>query len=71
MKLAGIILIVLGILALVYQGFSYTQQKQDAQLGPVVISHDETHNVWIPPVIGGVLIVAGIGSIIASGRGKI
>ncbi len=71
MKLAGIILIVLGVLALAYQSFSFTEQKQDAKLGPVVISHDETHNVWIPPVIGGVLIVAGIGSIIASGRGKL
>ena len=71
MKLAGIILIVLGILVLVYQGFSFTEQKQDAKLGPVVISHDETHNVWIPPVIGGVLIVAGVGSLVASGRSKL
>ena len=70
MKLAGIVLIVLGIIALVYQGFSFTEQKQDAKLGPVVISHDETHNVWVPPVIGGVLIVAGIGSFVASGRSK-
>ncbi len=70
MKLAGIILIALGILALVYQGFQYTVNKQDAKLGPVVISHDETHNVWVPPVIGGVLIVAGVGSLVAGGRSK-
>jgi hypothetical protein len=71
MKLAGIILIVLGVLALVYQTFNYTVHKQDAKLGPVEISHDETHSVWVPPVIGGVLIVAGVGAIAASGRGKI
>ena len=71
MKLAGIILIVLGVLALVYQTFNYTVHKQDAKLGPVEISHDETHSVWVPPVIGGVLIVAGVGSIAASGRSKI
>ena len=71
MKLAGIILIVLGILALVYQTFNYTVHKQDAKSVPVEISHDETHSVWVPPVIGGVLIVAGVGAIAASGRGKI
>ena len=71
MKLAGIILIVLGVLALVYQTFNYTVHKQDAKLGPVEISHDETHSVWVPPVIGGVLIVAGVGAIAASGLSKI
>ncbi len=71
MKIAGIVLIVLGILALVYQGFSYTVNKQDAKLGPVEISHNETHNVWVPPVIGGAFVVVGAGLLVASGRGKI
>jgi hypothetical protein len=70
MKLAGIILIVLGILAFVYQGFSYTQPKEVAKVGPVEITDNETHNVWIPPVIGGALIVAGVGTLVASGRSK-
>ena len=60
MKLAGIILIVIGVLALVYQGFSYTMTKKDAQLGPLTIQHDETHTVPLPPIVGGVCIVGGI-----------
>jgi hypothetical protein len=71
MKLAGIILIVIGILALVYQGFSYTQTKQDAQLGPIEIQHQETHNVPIPPIVGGVCIVAGVVALVAGGRSKL
>jgi hypothetical protein len=71
MKIAGIVLIVLGILALVYQGFNYTVHKQDAQLGPVNISHSETHSVWVPPVVGAAFIVVGAGVLVASGRGKI
>ena len=71
MKLAGIILIVIGILALVYQGFSYTQTKQDAQLGPIEIQHQETHNVPIPPLVGGVCIVAGVVALVAGGRSKL
>ena len=71
MKLAGIVLIVIGILALAYQGFDYTVHKQDAKLGPIEISHNETHSVRVPPVIGGALIVVGVGVLVASGRGKI
>jgi UDP-N-acetylmuramyl pentapeptide phosphotransferase/UDP-N-acetylglucosamine-1-phosphate transferase len=68
MKLAGIILIVLGVIALVYQGFTYTQTKQDAKIGPINIQHDETHTVPIPPIIGGVCIVAGIASLALGAR---
>ncbi len=71
MKIAGIILIVIGILALVYQGFNYTVHKQDAQLGPVNISHNETQSVWVPPVVGGAFIVVGAGILVASGSGKL
>jgi uncharacterized membrane protein YidH (DUF202 family) len=68
MKLTGIILIVVGVLALVYQGFSYTQTKKDAQLGPIEIKHQETHSVPIPPIIGGVCIVGGVVALVAGGR---
>jgi uncharacterized membrane protein len=68
MKIAGIILIAIGILALVYQGFSYTQTKQDAKLGPVEINHQETHNVPIPPIVGGVCIVGGVLALAAGAR---
>jgi UDP-N-acetylmuramyl pentapeptide phosphotransferase/UDP-N-acetylglucosamine-1-phosphate transferase len=71
MKLAGIILIVIGILALVYQGFSYTQTKQDAKLGPIEINHQETHSVPIPPIVGGVCIVAGVVALAVGARGNL
>jgi len=66
MKLAGIVLIIIGVL--VYQGFTYTQTKKDAQLGPVQIQHQETHSVPIPPVVGGVYIAGGVLFLVASGR---
>ena len=68
MKIAGIVLIVLGIVALVYQGFSYKQVQKDAQLGPVTIQHTETHDVPIPPIVGGICIVGGVVLLVASGR---
>lgn len=71
MKLAGIILIVIGAIALVYQGFTYTQTKKDAQLGPIEIKHQETHSVPIPPIVGGICIVGGVLALAASGRSSI
>jgi len=68
MKAFGIILIIVGVLCLVYQGFSYTQTKQDAKIGPINIQHDETHHVWIPPVIGGVCIVGGVAALALGAR---
>jgi hypothetical protein len=60
MKLAGIILVVVGVLALVYRGFTYTQTKKDVQLGSLEIQHQETQSVPIPPVVGGACLVGGI-----------
>jgi UDP-N-acetylmuramyl pentapeptide phosphotransferase/UDP-N-acetylglucosamine-1-phosphate transferase len=71
MKLAGIIFIVLGILAFVYSGFSYTTTEKDAKLGPIEIQHQETHDVPVPPIVGGVLVVAGVAALAMSGRSKL
>ena len=71
MKLAGIILIVVGILALVYQGFTYTQTKEVAKIGPLEIQNQETHDVPLPPIIGVVCIVAGAAVLIIGSRGKL
>jgi len=67
MKLAGIILIVIGVLSFAYQGISYTMTKKDAQIGPIVVQHDETHTLPLPPIVGGLCLVGGI---IALGMGN-
>ena len=59
MKLAGIVLIVLGILALIYQFIPVTETKQDAKLGPISIQHQETH--YYPVTIVGVVLLGGRG----------
>jgi UDP-N-acetylmuramyl pentapeptide phosphotransferase/UDP-N-acetylglucosamine-1-phosphate transferase len=71
MKIAGIILVAIGILALIYQGFTYTQTKQDAKLGPIEINHQETHSVPVPPIVGGICIVAGVAALAAGARSNL
>lgn len=67
-QLIAIILIVLGLLALAWGGFSYTKETHEASLGPLSISVDEKERVNIPVwagagsiLIGGLLFVFGGG----------
>jgi hypothetical protein len=66
MRIVAILLIVLGVLALAYGGFSYTQDKTVAKIGPIELNAKETKTVPIPMwagiagiVVGGFLLVAG------------
>lgn len=56
MRPIGIVLLVAGILALVYGGFSYTHEKGDAKIGPVEIQVNEKKHVNVP-------VWAGIGAV--------
>ena len=61
LTIVGLVLIVLGIVGFAAGGFSFTQHKQDAKVGPVEIGHDSTHTVFIPPILSGLAVVGGIG----------
>ena len=65
--LLGIALVVIGVVALAYQGFTYTTQKKVVDIGPIQATKEERHTVPLPPVIGAVSLLAGI-VVIASGR---
>jgi hypothetical protein len=67
-KMTGIILVALGILALAYQGFTYTETKQDAKIGPLTIQHDETKTIPLTPIAGGLFIAVGVGALIMGNR---
>ena len=67
MKILGIILVAVGIVALVYQGLTYTKTDQIAQIGSLQITADTKKTIPISPVVGIVAIVAG-GAILIFGR---
>jgi hypothetical protein len=56
----GIILIILGIFALAYQGISYTKREKVVDLGPIHATKDTTETIPLPPVLGGLALVGGI-----------
>jgi hypothetical protein len=64
MKLVGIILIVLGVLALVYQGIQYTTREKILDIGSIKVSADTKKTVPLPPIVGGLAIAAGVALIL-------
>jgi drug/metabolite transporter (DMT)-like permease len=66
MKIAGILLIVAGIVALIYGGFSYTSHKKAVDLGAIQIDTTEHHTLPVPPLLG-IVAIAGGGCLIYFG----
>ena len=60
MKILGIILIAAGITMFAFSGFSFTQKKKVADIGPVQIDKKEDKTVNWPPYTGAIAILGGI-----------
>jgi uncharacterized membrane protein YidH (DUF202 family) len=66
--LIGIILIVIGIIALAYQGITYTTREKVVDIGPIQINADKTKTIPLPPILGGIALVGGIVLLVAGGK---
>jgi len=58
--LIGIILIVLGVVAFVYQGITYTTREKAIDLGPIQVTTEQTRTIPLPPIVGAVALASGI-----------
>lgn len=61
MRILAIVLVVLGILVLIYGGFTYTKETHDAKVGPLEINIEEKERVRVPVWAGVALVAAGAG----------
>ena len=59
-KIVAVVLIVAGVLALAYGGFSFTKETHKAEIGPLKLSVQEKEQVNIPQWAGIAAIVAGV-----------
>ena len=58
--LLAVILIVIGVASLGYQGISYTTSEKVVDIGPLTMTADKTRTFPLPPIIGGLALVGGI-----------
>ena len=63
----GIVLIVIGILALGYQGITYTTHKKVVDIGPIEATKKEDKTIPLPPIVG-ILALAGGVVVLAADR---
>jgi drug/metabolite transporter (DMT)-like permease len=68
-SMLGIALIVIGVLALAYQGFSYTVPKKTVDLGPIQVTKEERHTVPLSPILGALALIGGIVLLVVDRRG--
>ena len=57
---AGIFLIILGVLVFVYQGVTYTKREKILDIGPIQATRETRKTVPLPPILGAVAIAGGI-----------
>jgi len=67
--LIGLLLIVLGIGALAYQGFSYKTQEKILDIGSLEATAETTKTIPVPPILGVLAVVGGVAIVIATARG--
>ena len=68
LTLVGVALIILGVLALAYQGITYTTREKVIDLGPLKASVDKEKRISLPPIIGVLALAGGVVLVIVGAR---
>lgn len=68
--LVGIILIIIGAVALLFEGISYTKRRETVRVGPIGATVEQRETIPMSPILGGVALVAGIGLVVAGMKGR-
>lgn len=67
-RIIGVMLIVIGVVALVYQGITYTTRETVLDIGPLHATADREKTVPLPPVLGIVAVAGGVVLLVAGVR---
>ena len=70
LSIVGTVLIVVGLLALFYEGYTYTKHEKVAQLGDIQVTADTKETVYFSPIWGAASLVAGIVLVVVARRNK-
>jgi hypothetical protein len=67
-SIAGIVLVVLGALALAYQGITYTKREKIVDIGPIHATADTQKTIPLPPILGGIALIGGVVLLVAGAK---
>ena len=66
--IVGIVLIVIGVVMLVYQGITYTTREKVLEVGPVEVRAESQKTIPLPPLVGGAALASGIVLVLVGAR---
>ena len=64
----GVVLIVIGLIALTYQGITYKSRETVVDIGPIHATAEREKTVPLPPILGVVAVAGGVALLIAGAR---
>ena len=65
----AVILIALGIVAIAYQGITYTTHESVVDIGPLKVTSEKSRTLPLPPIVGAIALAGGI-ALLVVGRKK-
>ena len=71
LAIVGIVLILLGVVSLVYQGIPYTTRETVIDIGSVHATTEKHHLIPVPPVVGLASVAAGVALVVAGSRTRV
>jgi hypothetical protein len=70
-RIVGLVLVAIGIVALLWGGVFWTDRDTVVDAGPLQIQTEETDGFAVPPVLGGIALVAGIIMVLLPSRRRV
>jgi hypothetical protein len=71
MRIAGILLVILGIIGLIYGGITYTRHRDTVSLGPLTATVQQRETIPISPIAGVIALIGGVGLIVGGSRKRV
>jgi uncharacterized membrane protein YidH (DUF202 family) len=68
MRIAGFILIILGVVGLVYGSITYRRSEETMSVGPISATVKQRESLPIPPAVAAVVLAVGIALLVADKR---
>jgi len=67
-SIVGVVLVLVGVVALVYQGITYTTRQTVIDIGPLHATADREKTIPLPPVFGAIAVAGGVLLLVVGAR---
>jgi len=70
-RIVGLVLIIVGLVSLLWGGISWTREKTIVDIGPIQARSQERETIPLPPIVGGLALVAGAILLVVRDRSRV